>query len=96
MFDQLRLVTPHLTETPEAPPVSGDKAASEDIKPTENTLVKAERGFENVYFDNATFEWLAQEIRVLKHKFEPSLVDTTFSAAELMKTEFEAVQKVCF
>lgn len=29
----------------------------------------------NVFPENATFEWLAQEIGVTKHRFDPDLID---------------------
>jgi hypothetical protein len=45
----------------------------------------------NVFPENATFEWLAQEIGVNKHRFDPDLIDQTFQRTEKMKSEYERV-----
>lgn len=49
----------------------------------------------DAFFDNASFEWLAQEINVSKHRFDPDLIETTFARTEKMKGEYERVQRLC-
>lgn len=74
---------------------TGSLASMSDFKQTESKIEVPSAEQAKVFFENSTFEWLAQEIKTSKHRFDPDLVDSTFIRAEKMKGEYERVQRLC-
>ena len=69
MFDKLRNVPPPKSKGGESTPGKGD-----DTKDKKNPE-KIDIPDLNLIPENATFEWLAQEIGVHKHRFDSYLID---------------------
>ena len=88
MFDKLRNVPPPKSKGGESTPGKGD-----DTKDKKNHE-KIDIPDLNLIPENATFEWLAQEIGVHKHRFDSYLIDQTFQRTEKMKGEYERVQRL--
>ena len=71
MFDKLRNVPPPKSKGGESTPGKID-----EIKEKKTTAIEIPDM--NLIPENATFEWLAQEIGVHKHRFDSYLIDQTF------------------